>query len=132
VVQEAFLRLFRQQPIPAHPVAWLYRTVRHRAWNASRGQRRRTRHESQAARLRTRLVPAGLHSGLDPLEAAEALAQLPDDQREIIVARVWGELTFEEIGDVTGLSTSTAYRRYEAGIAHLRRRLCQWTLDRSR
>ena len=56
VVQEAFLRLFQQRPAPANPVAWLYRTVRHRSLNDARGRRRRDRHERRAAELRPALV----------------------------------------------------------------------------
>jgi RNA polymerase sigma factor (sigma-70 family) len=40
------------------------------------------------------------------------LGELPDDQREVIVLHVWGELTFSEIGDLLGVSSNTAASRY--------------------
>ena len=52
-----------------------------------------------------------------------ALEQLPPEQREVIVARLWGGLSFEQIAAVAGCSASTAFRRYEAGIEALRRLL---------
>jgi RNA polymerase sigma-70 factor, ECF subfamily len=49
-----------------------------------------------------------------------ALGDLPDDQREVTVLHVWGELTFSDIGDLLGVSTSTAASRYRYALAKLR------------
>ena len=35
--------------------------------------------------------------------AAEALAELPLEDREIVIAHVWGRLTFQEIAEVVGV-----------------------------
>ena len=59
---------------------------------------------------------------LDAAEATQALATLPIELREAIVLRLWGELSFEEIAELTQASTSTAHRRYVAGLAALRER----------
>jgi RNA polymerase sigma-70 factor (ECF subfamily) len=43
---------------------------------------------------------------------------------------LWGGLTFEEVAEIAGCSSSTAHRRYRAGLAHLRETLgdpCQTT-----
>ena len=42
--------------------------------------------------------------------------QLPADQREAIVARLWGGLSFEEISLLSGSSVSTVYRCYQRGL----------------
>jgi RNA polymerase sigma-70 factor (ECF subfamily) len=60
---------------------------------------------------------------LDAESAAAALQHLPLDQREVIVAHLWGELTFEQIADLIGTSSSTAHRWYIAGLTTLRERL---------
>jgi RNA polymerase sigma-70 factor (ECF subfamily) len=49
-----------------------------------------------------------------------ALGDLPDDQREVIVLHVWGELTFSEIGDLLGVSSNTTASRYRYALAKLR------------
>jgi RNA polymerase sigma-70 factor (ECF subfamily) len=122
VVQEALLRWMRQQPPPQRPVAWLYRVVRNAAMSAVRSATRRQRHETKAAAEQTWFVaPEGL--ALDAQTATAALAELPLDQRETIVARLWGELTFDEIAELTGVTSSTAHRRYVAGLTELRERL---------
>jgi RNA polymerase sigma-70 factor, ECF subfamily len=49
-----------------------------------------------------------------------ALGDLPNDQREVIVLHLWGELTFSEIGDLLGTSSNTAASRYRYALAKLR------------
>jgi RNA polymerase sigma-70 factor (ECF subfamily) len=49
-----------------------------------------------------------------------ALIDLPDDQREVIVLHIWGELTFSEIGDLLGVSSNTSASRYRYALAKLR------------
>ena len=122
VVQEAFVKLAAQRRPPANPVAWLHRVVRNGALSAARADQRRRRHESAAAARR----PAWFVSStadLDASAAARALERLPGDQRETVVAHVWGGLTFEQIGELTGVSASTAHRRYLAALEALRERL---------
>jgi len=123
VVQEAFLRLVEQAEEPENVVAWLYRVVRNGALNAARAAARRKRHESAAASgIRSWFEPSD-DQLLDGRTAANALEHLPDSQRETVVARLWGGLSFDEIAELTGRSASTAYRRYQMGIQALRERL---------
>jgi len=41
-----------------------------------------------------------------------ALRTLPDDQRQVVILHIWGELTFCQIGDVLEVSSNTAASRY--------------------
>jgi RNA polymerase sigma-70 factor (ECF subfamily) len=119
VVQEALVKLADQGPEPHNIPAWLFRTVRNGAISAARAEGRRRRHEADAARGRDWFC-ADAHAPLDAAEAAHALQDLPLEEREVIVAHLWGGLTFEQAGQVAGCSASTAHRRYQAGLAHLR------------
>ena len=123
VVQEAFLMLVRQGVAPDNPVGWIYRVVRNRAINAARGRGRRGRREAAtAARGELWFEPAD-GDRLDAAAATDALKHLPVEQREAIVARLWGGLSFEEIARISGSSTSTVYRCYQRGLEALRERL---------
>jgi RNA polymerase sigma-70 factor (ECF subfamily) len=55
--------------------------------------------------------------------AAAALESLPIEQREVVVARIWGGLSFQQIGQLVGVSDSSTHRRYEAGLLALRQKL---------
>ena len=121
VVQESIIKLASQGVPPTHPIAWLYKAVRNRAISASRAERRRDAHEGRAAAAASLwFTPADDPAGLDARAASEALAQLPLDQREVIVAHLWGGLTFEQIANITGGSAATSWRRYTAGVTALR------------
>jgi RNA polymerase sigma-70 factor (ECF subfamily) len=121
VVQEAFVKLAAQARPPANAVAWLYRVVRNGALSAARSARRRRRHEMAAAAGRPAWFTAS--ADLDADAAAAALGRLPGEQRETVVAHLWGGLTFEQIGELTGASASTAHRRYLLALEALRERL---------
>lgn len=129
-VQEAFLELVRQPSLPERVVPWLYRVVRNRAISLWRRAQRQRRHESAASRGEAWFAPSP-EASIDPGSITVALAALPDEQREVIVTRIWGGLTFEQIADVVGTSTSSAHRRYEAGLRALRIRLgLTWLTNR--
>jgi RNA polymerase sigma factor (sigma-70 family) len=122
VVQEAFLQLVRQSSWPENVVAWLYRVVRNGAISAARSEQRRLRHESVAAG-KTEWFEERAEATIDAESAAQALAALELEEREIIVAHLWGGLSFAEVAALVGTSSSTAHRRYQTGLARLREAL---------
>lgn len=122
VVQEAFCKLATQRTPPDDPVAWLFRVVRNAALDAGKAERRRKRREAAAARP-VRWFHETALDGLDAATAVDALQALPDEQREVIVLRLWSDLTLDQIAAACDCSLSTAHRRYEAGIAALRDQL---------
>ena len=122
VVQEAFLKLVVQKNPPENAVAWLYRVVRNSALSAARSEKRRRFHETVAARKRPTIF-ACADSSLDVEATTAALSSLPHEQREVIVAHLWGGLTFEQIAELTGASSSTTHHWYRAGLSELRERL---------
>jgi RNA polymerase sigma factor (sigma-70 family) len=120
VVQQAFIALAACPKLPGNPAAWLFAAVRRRAISQSRSDRRRQRHEEVAAeewfqRARQQRAAAEI--------ATESLAELPLADREIVIAHLWGHLTFEEIARLVGTSSSSAQRRFEAVISRLREKL---------
>lgn len=123
VVQDAFLKLFRQQVQPDNVSAWLYRVVRHDAMNSARSDSRRDRHERLASEFRQTWFEPAPGQSLDIEIVTDALQSQPLELRETIVARLWGGLSFDEIALITGASPSTASRRYRAGLEALREQL---------
>jgi RNA polymerase sigma factor (sigma-70 family) len=120
VVQQAYIELVACRPAPDNPVAWLFAAVRRRAISRARAERSRKGHEATAARqwFERRHERENLAA-----LAAELLAELPLADREIVIAYVYGRLTFDEIGPLVGVSASTARRQYEAALNRLRERI---------
>src|SRR5208282_5274833 len=77
VVQEAFLKLVAQRPLPDQPGAWLFRVVRNGAVNAAVAARRRRHHETEAAGEAAIWLEASTDAaGPDSLDALAASAAL--------------------------------------------------------
>jgi RNA polymerase sigma-70 factor (ECF subfamily) len=123
VVQDAFLKLVAHKPAPANTVPWLYRVVRNAAVSAARAEQRRRHHEAAAAERAPAWFAAAEATALDIAAATAALQHLPLEQREVIVAHLWGGLSFEQVAELAGCSSSTAHRWYVAGLSALRERL---------
>ncbi len=119
-VQEAFIELASQTVRPDSPTAWLYRVVRNKAINALRSQRRRSDHEKTAG-CRTHFGDSAIAKSrveVDDLNAA--LAQLEDQGRELILLRIWSGLSWQQIAELTGKSSSAAQRQYVAELKKLK------------
>lgn len=123
VVQEAFVEFVRQQPLPRDVASWLFRVVRNKAISASRAGRRRKQHEQACAAARRPWFNASHGELLDAQAATAILEALPPEEREIVVARIWGGLTFQQIAELVGVTDSTIFRRYEAALEKLRQKL---------
>jgi RNA polymerase sigma-70 factor, ECF subfamily len=54
------------------------------------------------------------------LNLQRSLWALPEDQREVVVMHIWGELTFSQIADLLDISSNTAASRYRYALAKLR------------
>ncbi len=124
-LQEALIELLRQSPVPDHPTAWLFKTIRFRAMNMSRGERRRNEHHRRATEQRDEWFVAEQGQGFDGHELSRLLDELPSMEREIVIARIWGELPFERIAELVGSSSSSVHRRYRAALSMLRRMIVE-------
>lgn len=121
-VQDAFLQLVTQARRPDNVVAWLFRVVRNRTISLQRSSLRRQQREQATARCAVQFEPAG-DAVWDSETLHTALADLPPEQREIVVARIWGGLSFAQIAELVGGSTSRTHRRYQHGLKQLRKKL---------
>lgn len=130
-LQEALIDLLRQAPAPDRPIAWLFKTVRCKAMNLARAEQRRTKHHQQAAEERESWFLHDDPTGFEPGELEPMLAELPQLEREIVVARIWGELSFEQIAELVEHSTSAVHRRYQRALTRLGE-MMSGKLDKSR
>ena len=117
VVHQVFLRLMDGKTLSgvADKKAYLFSCVRNAVLNQSK--------------LRGRQMPLDTEAVLfDPPEKdfaaernlREALGSLPDDQRQVVILHLWGELTFAQIGELLHISPNTAASRYRYALGSLR------------
>lgn len=126
VLQETFVALMRREEEPEQPEHYCMRSFRNRALNFRRSLWRRLAREWESKRW---FEPAPQESPAER-EAMRALADLPSEQREVIVLKIWHGYTFEGIGELAGISPNTAAGRYRYGLQKLQARLRGKTYER--
>ena len=116
VLQELFHALLLKEGAPGNPAHYAVRGFRNRAFNHRRSLWRRLTRELESHHWFERA------NGESESEraAVRCLEKLPPQQREVIVLKLWHELTFEEIGDLLDLSPNTAAGRYRYGLEKIR------------
>ncbi|MEP7014748.1 MAG: sigma-70 family RNA polymerase sigma factor [Verrucomicrobiota bacterium] len=123
IVQDAFVKFWRRN----HRIdnrALLYATVRSVALDFIRSDSRRARREMVAFSETEEAVDPQFELGDETQRAlAMALDDLPRDQREVLVMKIWNDLTFAEIGTALGISQNTAASRYRYALAGLKKSL---------
>ncbi len=124
VFHTAFVRFWRQRDRVRDPIPFLYACARTAAMNWRRERGRRQKHERAVNPQPLFTTDQDQLTKNETNEALEkALRGLSDEQREVIVMRIWGELSFPQIGAVLSIPPSTADTRYRAGLKHLHREL---------
>jgi RNA polymerase sigma factor (sigma-70 family) len=123
-VQEAFIDLSRCSVEPHSPQAWLYKTTRRKAQNIARAEGRRQKYQQLASQEHQEQTgwfdETRYSSELAVGDVVQALQCLSTEERELVVARVWGQLGFEQLADLLECSASSAHRRYLAALSRLK------------
>jgi RNA polymerase sigma-70 factor (ECF subfamily) len=123
VVQNALVKLFDLETPPENVAAWLFTLVRNESNDRFRRRKKQQRLHEDYALSRQNWFEPNHESRLDAAQVAEQLQTLPLEFREIIVAKIWGDLTYEEIAEMTGSSKSTVHRKYCEGLQLLRKKV---------
>lgn len=125
VVQDAFVKLWKRGISPDYPIKQqLYLQTKCAALDFLRSEKRRKLREETYATENTQdfhLFEAPVERQEAREELERAMARLSEDQREVLVMKVWGELTFKEISEVLEISQGTAASRYRLALENLRR-----------
>jgi RNA polymerase sigma-70 factor (ECF subfamily) len=123
IVQEAFVKFWRRNHnIENRPL--LYATVRSLAIDLIRRDGRRARREAEAFSDANEAVDPQFEMADDSQRLlGRALDRLPHEQREVLVMKIWNDLTFAEIAETLGISQNTAASRYRYALAALKKEL---------
>ncbi|MBR1681888.1 MAG: RNA polymerase sigma factor [Bacteroidaceae bacterium] len=122
-VQDVFVRLHQRlnegEAEVRNLTAYLYRTLANLCISRQR----------EAGRMPT--VPIESQPGLIEPEAEDfeqeyrrisrLLAEIPDEQAEVIRLRFYGDKSFQEIADILGIPLTTAKSRFTYGLEKIRR-----------
>lgn len=118
IVQQTFVALAGLSEAPKNPRAWLYKTTKNKAINAHRSSKRRQARHQLVSKSERAAAPS--NSEAEASELRSLLEKLTQEQREVVAAKLWGQLTFDEIADLQKSSKATVWRIYNSAIEALR------------
>jgi RNA polymerase sigma-70 factor (ECF subfamily) len=123
LVQEAFVRMWRLYGHTGELAPGLvYRAVRRLAIDWARSIDRRIVREQKTFELTP--LSSAFEDNLEKDERQKSLLRvvdrLPDEQKEVLTLKIWGELTFDEIARTLDLSLNTVASRYRYALKKLR------------
>jgi RNA polymerase sigma-70 factor (ECF subfamily) len=123
IVQDAFVKFWRRNHnIENRPL--LYATVRSLAIDRIRRDGRRARREAEAYSDANKAVEPQFQTVDESQQLlARAIDRLPHEQREVLVMKIWNDLTFAEIAEALEISQNTAASRYRYAVAALKKDL---------
>ena len=116
-LQEGFVKFWRSRAQARDLTAYLFTCVRSAALDLRRAREARRARERAAMAPALFAAPVELDDRRQMLETA--LASLPEEQREVLVLKVWSELTFAQIAETLHMPANTAASRYRYAIARM-------------
>ena len=123
-VQDAFLGWVRQMVAgkgPRQAAPYLYTSVRNRCLDRLR---RRPEVALDEAHVELLAAPAGDEERIGLRHALNRLLlALPEEQREVVVLRIWHDMEFAAIAALQGAPVNTTIARYHYALAKLRKEL---------
>ena len=121
ILQQVMMDLWRSEngAIPDKPLVFL--KLRQKAIDLGRSKDRRVIRERKFAAREENWFNPSFGDAEIAEKLQDALKELPEKLREVILLRVWGDLPFSDIAATTGVGVPTASARFRYGIERLRK-----------
>ena len=121
-MHDGFVRFWKRKDLVDDPTAYMYRAVRSAALDQRRGDGRRQQRELALAHTDRPTTPQPWRDAArdeTDQQLRDAIKRLPEPQREVLVLKIWGGLTFDQIAAATDSPRSTA-ARYTSSLKAMR------------
>lgn len=125
VYQEALIQILQLARVSGETVipsvGRFFIAIKHRAIDH---HRKRNSRESREIRFEMHKDSKWFVEDIENRETHEHLQtlirKLPNEQQEVLVLKIWGELTFKSIGEMLEIPTNTAASRYRYALAGMK------------
>ena len=129
ILQESFVRIWSNRGIFRNiEPGLIFTQIRRCAIDQARKRRRREKRERDYAEVMEAPLFQSKGRGRDE-DLQKAMESLSPEQQEVLVLKVWGEQTFEAIGQTLDISPNTAASRYRYGLEKLRQNMTTGALS---
>ncbi|MBS6628414.1 MAG: RNA polymerase sigma factor [Clostridiales bacterium] len=122
LVQECMLKVFENLPALQKPeafTAWIYKILYRDC--ATFLKRRAREQDNEDIENYTDILPADTAADFESIELRQALGQLAEDERNIVLLSVVSGLKSKEIAQITGLTAGNVRQKLRRSLAKMRR-----------
>ena len=125
VLQDALTEAWTKAAGGIPEKAMVFATIRRRAVDLGRSMDRRLKREQTAACGQSDWFVPDFSAGDTRDALASAVLKLPPNLREVLMLRIWADMSFPAIAQLTGVPCATATSRYRYALDHLREQLAE-------
>jgi RNA polymerase sigma factor (sigma-70 family) len=120
ILQDALTEAWRKTKGVIPDKALVFKTIQRRAIDLGRSMDRRSKRENNFEGVKAHWFSPDYTVGDTRQHLAEAVQKLPGNLREVLVLRIWGDLSFPEIAELNRIPLATANSRYRYALERLR------------
>ncbi len=123
IVQDAFIKLLKQRKTPDNIRAWLFCVVRNDSISKARNLKQRLKADQKI--LKSEVVWFETKPGdlIDANIAQNILQTLPFHLRDIVMLRIWGQMSLKEIAQIMDKSIPMIHKDYKKSLEMIRKEL---------
>ena len=123
IVQDAFIKLLKQSRCPNNVRAWLFRVVRNTSISIVRRLQRRRQAGRKFLHREVMWFESRSDDLIDARQAQDILQMLPSHLCEIVLLRIWGQMSLKEIAQVINKSIPWIHNEYKGALKMIRKNL---------
>ena len=123
IVQDAFIKLLKQRKAPGNVRAWLFRVVRNDSISKVRSLRQRLKADKKILEREAAWFESSSGDLIDAGLAQNILQTLPAHLREIVMLRIWGQMSLKEIAQIMEKSIPMIHKDYRKALEMIRKEL---------
>jgi RNA polymerase sigma factor (sigma-70 family) len=123
IVQDAFIKLLKQRKSPDNVRAWLFRVVRNDSISKVRSLLQQQKADKKIMESEVIWFESSSGDLIDAKLAQSILQTLSSDLREIVMLRIWGQMSLREIANITGKSIPWIHKEYKKALEMIKKEL---------
>ena len=116
IVQDAFIKLLKLRRRPDNVRAWLFRVVRNSCVSMLRRLQLRRRAGKNFLHREVKWFESKPENLIDARQAQDILETLPSHLCEIVLLRIWGQMSLKEIAQVMNKSIPWIHHEYKKAL----------------
>jgi RNA polymerase sigma factor (sigma-70 family) len=123
IVQDAFIKLLKQRKMPDNVRAWLFCVVRNDSISKARKLKQRTKADEKILKSEVAWFESRSNDLIDAKLAQNILQTLPSHLCDIVILRIWGQMSLKEIAKIMDESIPMIHKDYKKALEMIRKDL---------